>query len=50
MPVPEHPTREQMEAMLQKKDPVQVKAYLMPNYTDVVVEKCLQACPLCYRD
>ncbi|MBQ4322085.1 MAG: hypothetical protein IJC35_07580 [Oscillospiraceae bacterium] len=50
MPVPEHPTREQMEALLQEKDPVQVKAYLMPNYTDVVVEKCLQACPLCYRD
>ena len=49
VPIPEHPTREQMEAMLQEKDPVQVKAYLMPNYTDVVVEKCLQACPLCYK-
>ncbi len=45
MPVPDELTAEIMKKALAGKDPIQRICYGNPNHSDLVIERCLQACP-----
>ena len=44
--VPEVITDEKIEEALSKKDKIQTLCYQCPNFTDIIVERCLQVCPV----
>lgn len=44
--VPEVITPEKIEEALEAKDKIQTLCYQCPNFTDIIVERCLQICPL----
>ena len=44
--VPDVITPERIDEALQAKDRVQTLCYRNPNFTDIIVERCLQACPI----
>lgn len=46
LPVPEVITAEKIEEALAAKDKIQTLCYQCPNFTDIIVERCLQVCPL----
>lgn len=46
MEVPEEMTEEKLEEALAAKDKIQTLCYQCPNFTDIIVERCLQDCPL----
>jgi len=46
MPVPEVITEEKIKEALASKDKIQTLCYQCPNFTDIIVERCLQICPL----
>lgn len=44
--VPKQITDEIIEEALNAKDKIQTLCYQCPNFTDIIVERCLQACPI----
>lgn len=44
--VPETITEEKIEEALNAKDKIQTLCYQCPNFTDIIVERCLQVCPI----
>lgn len=46
MEVPEKITPDKIEEALNAKDKVQTLCYQCPNFTDIIIERCLQACPI----
>lgn len=46
MEVSEVVTDEKIEEALSKKDKIQTLCYQCPNFTDIIVERCLQVCPV----
>ena len=44
--VPETITPEKIEEALNAKDKIQTLCYQCPNFTDIIVERCLQICPI----
>lgn len=44
--VPETITEEKIQEVLDAKDKIQVLCYQCPNFTDIIVERCLQDCPI----
>lgn len=44
--VPEILTDEKIEEALNAKDKIQTLCYQCPNFTDIIVERCLQVCPI----
>ena len=44
--VPNEITSETIEDALNSKDKVQTICYRNPNFTDIIVERCLQVCPI----
>jgi len=46
MEVPETITEEKIEEALAAKDKIQTLCYQCPNFTDIIVERCLQVCPI----
>ena len=44
--VPDKITEEKIEEVLNAKDKIQTLCYQCPNFTDIVVERCLQICPI----
>ncbi len=44
--VPEVITPEKIEEVLQSKDKIQTLCYQCPNFTDIIIERCLQVCPI----
>ena len=44
--VPERITDEKIEEVLNAKDKIQTLCYQCPNFTDIIVERCLQVCPV----
>ena len=46
MPVPDIITSEKIKEALDAKDKIQTLCYQCPNFTDIIVERCLQSCPL----
>ena len=44
--VPDKITEEKIEEVLNAKDKIQALCYQCPNFTDIVVERCLQICPI----
>ncbi len=44
--VPERITDEKIEEALDAKDKIQTLCYQCPNFTDIIVERCLQVCPV----
>ncbi len=44
--VPEKITDEIIEEALNAKDKIQTLCYQCPNFTDIIVERCLQVCPI----
>lgn len=46
IPVPKVITPEKIDEALAAKDKIQTICYQCPNFTDIIVERCLQVCPL----
>ena len=46
IPVPEKITEEKIEEALNAKDKIQTLCYQCPNFTDIIIERCLQTCPI----
>jgi ferredoxin len=46
IPVPEVITPERIGEVLAAKDKIQTVCYQCPNFTDIIVERCLQVCPI----
>lgn len=46
IPVPKAVTPADIDAALAAKDKLQTLAYQCPNFTDIIIERCLQDCPL----
>lgn len=46
LPVPDHLDQETIQTALEQKDPIQRIFYKNPNFTDIVIERCLQVCPV----
>ncbi len=46
IPVPEVITPEKINEVLASKDKIQTVCYRCPNFTDIIVERCLQTCPI----
>lgn len=46
MEVPDKITPEKIELALNSKDKIQTLCYQCPNFTDIIIERCLQACPI----
>lgn len=46
IPVPEVITPEKIDEVLASKDRIQTVCYRCPNFTDIIVERCLQTCPI----
>ncbi len=46
IPVPEEITEEKIQEVLDARDPIQVLCYQCPNFTDIIIERCLQKCPI----
>lgn len=46
MEVPEKITEEKIEEVLNAKDKIQTLCYQCPNFTDIIIERCLQVCPI----
>ncbi len=46
LPVPDKLTEEQVKESLQHKDPIQVRLYRNPLCMDIIIERCLQVCPV----
>lgn len=46
MEVPEKITDEKIKEALAAKDKVQTMCYGNPNFTDIIIERCIQQCPL----
>ena len=46
IPVPEVITPEGIDKALASKDKIQTICYQCPNFTDIIIERCLQVCPL----
>lgn len=46
IPVPEVITPEAIDKALAAKDKIQTICYRCPNFTDIIVERCLQDCPI----
>ena len=46
IPVPKSVTPADIDAALAAKDKLQTLAYQCPNFTDIIIERCLQECPL----
>ena len=46
MEVPESLDEEKIGQVLNEKDKIQTLCYLCPNFTDIIIERCLQDCPL----
>ena len=46
MEVPEKITPDKIEEALNAKDKIQTLCYQCPNFTDIIIERCLQACPI----
>lgn len=44
--VPDLLTPEVVEEVIQKKDKIQTLAYRSPFFIDIIIERCLQACPV----
>ncbi len=44
--VPKEITPEKITEALNSKDKIQTLCYRNPNFTDIIVERCLQACPI----
>ncbi len=48
--VPETITEEKINEVLNAKDKIQTICYRCPNFTDIIIERCLQDCPLGKKD
>ena len=46
LPVPDTLTDEDVKKALSLKDPIQGLCYNNPNHSDIIIERCLQACPV----
>ena len=46
LPVPEEITPEKIQEALDAKDKIQTLCYQCPNFTDIIIERCLQICPI----
>lgn len=46
MEVPKEITPEKIEEALAAKDRIQTLCYQCPNFTDIIIERCLQVCPI----
>ena len=46
LPVPDTITPEAIEEALNAKDKIQTLCYQCPNFTDIIIERCLQICPI----
>jgi len=46
LPVPDQLTDEDIKKALGMKDSIQVLLYNGPNHADIIIERCLQACPV----
>ncbi len=46
MQVPDTITEDKIEEVLGAKDKIQTLCYQCPNFTDIIIERCLQDCPL----
>ncbi len=46
IPEPEGITPEKIDEVLASKDKIQTVCYRCPNFTDIIVERCLQTCPI----
>ena len=46
MPVPEKIDDAKIQEALDSKDKIQTMCYRNPNFTDIIIERCLQACPI----
>ena len=46
MEVPNAITPEKIEEALAAKDKIQTLCYQCPNFTDIIIERCLQVCPI----
>ena len=46
IPVPEAITPKTIDEALASKDKIQTICYQCPNFTDIIIERCLQACPI----
>ena len=44
--VPEKITEEKIEEVLNSKDKIQTLCYQCPNFTDIIIERCIQDCPI----
>jgi len=44
--VPKTITDEIIEEALNSKDKIQTLCYQCPNFTDIIIERCLQTCPV----
>ena len=44
--VPETITEEKIEEVLNSKDKIQTLCYQCPNFTDIIIERCIQDCPV----
>lgn len=44
--IPERITDEKIEEALNAKDKIQTLCYQCPNFTDIIIERCLQVCPI----
>ncbi len=44
--VPDIITPEKIDEVLNAKDKIQTLCYQCPNFTDIIVERCLQVCPI----
>ena len=46
MECPDELTNEYIEKARAAKDPIQTLCYQNPNFIDIIIERCLQACPV----
>jgi epoxyqueuosine reductase len=50
LPIPDTLTDDEISKALEEKDPIQRICYRNPNFTDIIIERCLQACPVGARN